>query len=462
VIEDPEHEEAFSLQSDFIRHSFIAVMEILGAFGDSLTFWQVLINLGQGLKRSQDTCQEIDDDDKRGMCHADRTIGREAKVQANNPGQRMRKVNISQVDVLFSNGIYPIEFLFYFKERPETGKIRRALRKLSSSFWPAFGEYKDGIVSFDRYVEDECYIEETVDRDFIIPETENERLDVFFQYTLPDPKRMFLIKATHFKNGTVLVPKMEHLAGDGYSYFYLLSALAALTRQTMLLSASSMKHLFFKPQHRRTILKDFSFQGTELKPLKQEGKFTIEYDEIPRQDVLAIIREFSDSMDIRISTNDVLTAMAVKKLEGVQKEFKGEIVELTIPIDVRRRLKEYGRRFFGNGIMLHKTGLRKEEVENLPPKEMALRIRKSMPFVSKQSYLDYLAHLEKLIEERKTEKLRPFDPASGCLVTNISRLPVDKLDFGTGAPALVFPLTVEKNAAAILADKKNFILRYAY
>ncbi|MCK5705861.1 MAG: hypothetical protein KAI29_32145, partial [Cyclobacteriaceae bacterium] len=61
----------------------------------------------------------------------------------------MKKVNISQVDALFSNMSYPIEFLFYFKEGFNTKKIRAALRKLSSIFWPMFGEYKNGIISFD-------------------------------------------------------------------------------------------------------------------------------------------------------------------------------------------------------------------------------------------------------------------------------------------------------------------------
>ena len=374
----------------------------------------------------------------------------------------MRKVNISQIDVLFSNGIYPIEFLFYFKDGFDTAKIRKALKKLSSLFWPMFGEYADGIIAFDEYHEDACYDEEAVNQDFIIPKTENERFDVYSQYALPDTKRLFLLKATHFNNGMILVPKMKHLAGDGYSYFYFLSALAALSQHALLPSTSSMMHFFFKPQHCRTILKNFSFQDIELKPLRPEGKFTILFDEIPRQDVHSMIREVSDSMDIRISTNDVLTAMAVKKLIGVKREFRGDIVELTIPIDVRRQVKEYGRRFFGNGIMLYKMDLKKEDVENLPPKKIALQIRKSMPSVSKQSYIDYLAQLEKLIQERNTEKLRPFDPASGCLVTNISRLPVDKLNFGTGTPELIFPLTIEKNAAAILAREENFVLRYAY
>jgi hypothetical protein len=85
-----------------------------------------------------------------------------------------------------------------------------------------------------------------------------------------------------------------------------------------------------------------------------------------------------------------------------------------------------------------------------------------MPAVSKQSYTDYLSQLGEILPEGEAEKRRPFDPASGCLVTNISRLPVDKLDFGTGPPDLIFPLTIEKNAAAVMAKDENFILRFAF
>ena len=374
----------------------------------------------------------------------------------------MIKVNISQVDALFANGIYPIEFLFYFKEGLNTKKIRNALKKLSSVFWPMFGEYKDGVISYEKYVEGDCYDKEVVNQEFAIPTTEKERLEVYSQYSLPDTKKLFQLKITQFENGMILVPKMKHLAGDGYSYFYFLSSLAVLSQHTLLPSKSSLMQIFTKPHHRRTALKNFSFKGIDLNPSQQNSQYTIAVDEISRRDVQSLIREVSESKNFQISTNDVLSAMAVKKLVGAQKEFEGEFVELTIPIDVRRQVKEYGRRFFGNGIMLNKMRLKKENIENLPTEEIAVQIRKSMPSVSKQSYVDYLTMLEEIISERKTEKFRPFDPASGFLVTNISRLPVDKLNFGTGPPDLIFPLTIEKNAAAVLAKDENFILRFAF
>ncbi len=374
----------------------------------------------------------------------------------------MKKVNISQVDALFANGSYPIEFLFYYKEVLDTQKIRNALKKLSTVFWPMFGEYRDGTITFEKYVEDEYYVEEVVPQEFIIPQTEKEKWDAYSRYSLPDANRLFILKVTQFKNGTTLVPKMYHLAGDGYSYFYFLSSLAALAQHTLLPAKSSLMQLFFKPHHHRTILKDFSFEGVEWKSDQQDTQYTMGMDEVSRKDVNLLIRKVSESKDFRISSNDVLSAMAVKKLSGTKKEFEDEFFELTIPIDVRRQVREYGRRFFGNGIMLHRMKLRKNDIDNLPAEEVAIQIRKSVPSVSKQSYTKYLSLLEEIISERKIEKFRPFDPASGYLVTNISRLPVDKLNFGTGPPDLIFPFTIEKNAAAVLAKDENFILRFAY
>ncbi len=45
-----------------------------------------------------------------------------------------------------------------------------------------------------------------------------------------DLKKLFYLKVIQYRNGTVLIPKMNHLAGDGYSYFFFLSALAKLSK----------------------------------------------------------------------------------------------------------------------------------------------------------------------------------------------------------------------------------------
>lgn len=374
----------------------------------------------------------------------------------------MKDIKISQVDALFAGGLYPIEFLLFFRERPDTEKIRNSLKKLAPVFWPIFGEFKNGRIYFREYDEKECYEEYVADREFPFPSTEKERMEVYSRHRLPDSKKLFQLRVTQFKNGTMLVPKLSHLGGDGYSYFYFLSSLAMLSQQTLLPSKSSLIKIFYRPHHRRTILKDFSAEGTEWEIPKQETSFTMEIAEVPRKDVNVSIRAVEESKDFRISTNDILCAMAVKKLAAGRKNIDDEFADLTIPIDVRRKVKEYGRRFFGNGIWLHKMRLKMEDIGGLSTEDLAVRIRKSMPSVSKHNYVDYQTRLEDTISKGEKGKIRPFDPANGFLVTNISRLPIDRLNFGTGPPDLIYPLTIEKNAAAILAREENFILRMAW
>jgi hypothetical protein len=374
----------------------------------------------------------------------------------------MKKIAISQVDTLFASGMYPVEFLFYYGEAFPTKRLRAALRRLSSAFWPMFGTYENGAIRAERYREEYYYDEETAGAEFDVSAVESQAVDADFRFRLPDSKRLFFLKVLRPNNGLVLIPKMSHIAGDGYSYFYFLSLLATLSRSARIPFKSRLTILSLKPHHRRTALKDFSFRDFEPAPATPDERYAIASEEILRKDVKSVIRDAASSGEPRISMNDVLTAVAVKQLAGRQPSRWGESVEVTVPIDVRPYVKEYGPKFFGNGIWLHPIKLRKDDIMNLPPKVLAIQIRTSMPLVSKETYTNYLVGLEDIIAGGEKEKLRPYNPERGCLVTNLSRLPSDKLDFGSGGPASVIPLTVEKNSTAILAKNENFLLRYGY
>jgi hypothetical protein len=125
-------------------------------------------------------------------------------------------------------------------------------------------------------------------------------------------------------------------------------------------------------------------------------------------------------------------------------------------------VKEYGRGFFGNGIMFHSLTFKKEKLENAAVREVAVEIRKSMPPLSRETYVDFLRSLEEMLSGGRRDEFKPYDPERGCLVTNLSRMPADKLDFGAGSPRSVVPLIAEKNSAGILAKGENYVLRLAY
>jgi len=182
---------------------------------------------------------------------------------------------------------------------------------------------------------------------------------------------------------------------------------------------------------------------------------------LPRYEIRQQIKEIQSQTGQAVSTNDLLCALILQKLvvkqAGSPPEFR-----LTIPIDVRRMVRVYGSRFFGNALQFQVVKFTTADLSDESTTDIARTIRKAMPQITLSSYRQYLADIERIIAERKYDRLRPFDPESGCLVTNLARLPVQQLDFGGGQPDLAVPLTVEQNSAAILSDADNYLLRLAY
>ncbi len=374
----------------------------------------------------------------------------------------MKKLNISQVDTIFANGSYPIEFLLYYKNKLKTKNIRSALKQLSTAFWPVFGKYENGVIQFEKYSEPDFFHEMQSEQEF---PRELPPKNIFERYGQLNPAKMnqlFFLTVIQHKNGTVLIPKMNHLAGDGYSYFYFLSALAAMCQSSYVPFKKYLVRALYKPQHQRTVLKQFQLKKIELTPVIIDQKLTIEFAEVPKPSVKHIIKEIASGLNQQVSTNDVLSAMIIKKSVEIQKAAFGDDFQLTIPIDVRRYVKAYGSKFFGNGLMFHQVAFKTEDIEQSTFQSLAIQIRKSMPTITTESYLKFLSGIEKLISEQRVDQLRPYHPEAGCLITNLSKLPTNKLNFGTGNPDLVFPLTIGKNSAVILADEANFILRIVY
>ena len=374
----------------------------------------------------------------------------------------MKRINISQVDTIFANGSYSIEFLIYYKNRLKTKNIRSALKILSTAFWPMFGEYHGGVIQFDRYSEGEHLNEISIDKNFDTNDSAEAVYEKYHRAIPQDLKKLFYLKIFQYNNGTVLIPKLKHLAGDGYSYFYFLSTLVAISRGIYIPFKKNIIRRLYKPHHKRTVLKNFQFNQTDLAPLRESGKLYIGIEEISKDAVYKIREDTAVNFNQKVSTNDILSAMVVKNLAAAQKDRFGENFQLTIPIDMRRQIKEYGAKFFGNGIMFNVTNFKTKDVEKLSIPEIAIKIRGSMPVVTKEIFIKFLEHLEAIIKEGHFDKLRPFDPNRGCLVTNLSKLPAHRLNFGTGDPDSIFTLTIEKNSAGILADKENFILRTVY
>jgi len=374
----------------------------------------------------------------------------------------MKRLKISQVDTVFVNGSYPIEMLFFYRNKIKTAAIIKALKYLSPQFWPLFAEYKAGLLYEDSYTE-EVFINEIICKEDFNPEADERQL--WQKYHTINPEKMsklFRLSILQFNNGTALIPKMNHLAGDGYSYFYFLSLLAAIARLSKKPLKKAVLRRLGAPHHQRTVLKDFHFNKTKIKSPLEHPDCTLINEAVSKKAVKNYIRKIKADFGETVSTNDILCAVTAKKTIENQRNDFGDQFTLSIPIDVRRNIKELGAKFFGNGIMFHTLNFNLAEHKEINIEETAVRLRRSMPEVNKDSYMNFLQDLEDKSRQSAVHNLMPYNPAEGCLVTNLSRMPVKKLNFGTGDPDYILLLTIGKNSAAVLADKNDYILRSAF
>jgi hypothetical protein len=373
----------------------------------------------------------------------------------------LRQINISQVSTFFANGSYPIKFLFFYPYKINTVKLRRAMKKISKQFWPAFGVYANGSITEKSYLESDSYDESFVDDLF---DTSLDHKSIYNSYGAliqEQIPRLFYLKVIHYNNGTVLIPKMNHLVGDGYSYFYLLTVLAAITNRIGIPLIPSIISSIFRPKINSKIRSDFHFTSKPYDTINFDDKLEVEVLEVEKAVIRNQANKVSEKSGLRISSNDILSAQIVKYIVE-NKECLSDDFQLMIPVDVRRGVPELGKRFFGNGLVMYNVPFNPENTNQMSIEEIAITIRKTFPIINLQNYESYLKKIEGWIKSGQLELLRPFDPDNECLVTNLSRMPISKLDFGSGPPILVEPLTRGRSGAAILADNDKFILRFSH
>jgi hypothetical protein len=370
----------------------------------------------------------------------------------------VKELKITQVSTFFANGSYPIEFLFFYPNRINTRKLRRALKKISKQFWPAFSVYANGSIIEKSYHESDCYDESTIDEIF---DTSLDHNIIYnnFRSIIPEKiPRLFYLKVIHYNNGTVIIPKLNHLVGDGYSYFYLLTVLAAITNRIGIPIIPTIIKSIFQPKIRSKIRNDFLFTAKPHDAIYFDDKLEYQVLELDKKEIRNQASILSEKSGFRISSNDILSAQVVKFIVENNTTLSDDF-RLMIPIDVRRGVPKLGKRFFGNGLIMYSIPFNPETTKQMSIEDIAITIRKTFPDVNLQNYESYLKKIEGWIESGQLELLRPYNPDTECLVTNLSRMPIKKLDFGTGPPTLVEPLTRGRSGAAVLAKDDKFVLK---
>jgi shikimate O-hydroxycinnamoyltransferase len=269
------------------------------------------------------------------------------------------------------------------------------------------------------------------------------------------------LRLTQTPRGSILGISMSHALVDGFSLFYTMTNWAACARGETL-SAPQLERRFGFIDDRAAV----ELAPTPEQLLEQCGLFWREprgaCERLPAQTRVALrgghldvlMDEAQRGVSERLSKNDVLTAW-LWRTYGRQwwSARPDEHVYITCPVDIRRKLDQPDKPLFACAICFATARATYNELLHAPLGELALRIQRSVADVFAGDVRARYAPLDAL---RRHHGLRGMNsvhlrhPRRGMLVTNMSRLPLHLLDFGSGAPADLKIYTEIDAMAAVL------------
>jgi hypothetical protein len=140
-----------------------------------------------------------------------------------------------------------------------------------------------------------------------------------------------------------------------------------------------------------------------------------------------------------LSENDVITASLWKEFLPRWIEGGGNpMTHVSCPVDFRRILKGMPKNYFGCAVCFASANLELNALQNASIGELALLVNQSVRKVNHEAVVRSLQTLERFRRQgglAAMEQVHLRHPAHGLIVTNLTRMPIRDLDFGTDAPA---------------------------
>jgi len=367
---------------------------------------------------------------------------------------------LSPIDYTFiGDSAYPIEFVFRFDGRLDPEKLKTSLARVLPDFAPVGSILKKtGAMTYAfETSNDAC--------PFTVVETEKDpSIDLPEAYDILDPvntipgEPLARIEVTLGRTQSVIGVSLSHSIVDGYSYFYFLAAWAAACRGES----------YRAPVHDRALLMPANLPEMDLseeairagsgwslgEARKAPKRESLRWERIhfSKDELMEDVRASSEKTGLRISINDVLVIRLWKRF-GVSWPAEDERRFLSLPIDFRRVHPEIDLRYFGNAVRGVVLEMSVSELESISISDAAARVNKAVRGIKADQALLSLSQLEALRRTQGADALKRLHvvhPSAGLLVTNLSRVPIQRLDFGLGAPLDYRILTPAPRAAAVL------------
>ncbi len=375
---------------------------------------------------------------------------------------KARSLALTPIDYVFTgSSAYPVGFVFHYRYRIDADRLRAALAQILPDFYSAG-----------------CRLEKTSPTEYALaqhaegPEFTTADLGARRAGEIPahacidsiqtrEGEPLCRIRLTETADGTALGISFSHVVADGFSCFYFLAELAKAFRREPL-SAPNLDRGWY--QARRFVL-DKRLSSAETIDLTGFARGAPRLD-IPQSavawqhihlgeaEIAGLVAEASAQTVCRLSRNDVLTAWLWKKyVPAWQGSEIPARASFCLPFDVRRFPHWVSPRHFGNGICLAGAHMNYERFIGASLGELAALVRATVDKVTEdyaRTAYDVFAAIRQREGLAAMGEFHVSDQQSGILVTNLSRVPLESVDFGAGAPFSFATVADAPRAAVVL------------
>jgi shikimate O-hydroxycinnamoyltransferase len=381
-----------------------------------------------------------------------------------------KKYPLSAIDHIFTGvGSYPIEFIFVYEKRIDEKKLKESLLVTVDSF-PMIASIlvRQGPNAYAFESTPEGLIFSVVNSSINFDENDKK-----YEYIDPVDTRegnpLTRIKLTHTPNGSVLGVSISHSLADGFSYFHFLSSWSRIFHQKQIFPPVHQRELLNSPENTgHSITKKTCWELTGL--FLDEKRIPIPKNDLKWETRIFTQRQIKDLLsgvqqeaDLRLSHNDLITSLLAKEyLEDWSIKGGEGRCYINCPVDFRRLLEGFPRTYFGNAVAMASYELSLEALKEIKLADLAGKIRKSIGKVNGQYVQLSISALTSLKEHqgRKIfEHVHVMHPRGGLLVTNLSRLPVQEIEFDAGPPVQYDILTQSVRGAVVLPAREGYEAR---
>lgn len=381
----------------------------------------------------------------------------------------LKEVPLSPVDHIFTGeGAYPIQLLFAFPGRVDKARLKDAFVKTLENFFPLSSE----LVEKDNrywlsYTKDHFQFETGILEKPLDLDNPSAIPPLFLPVETFPGEVLTKVKCWWGPEHTYLAVSFAHCAVDGYSFFYFLAAWSAAFHGAPIPTADHDRTILI-PQERsgkvtpQSIWESFNMVwNKDPRPPIRSQKLCWKVLPYPRVRLAELKTEGRETATQTLTDNDYLVADLSRSIlnEGDGPRYVG------CAFDFRRVHPKLSKFYFGNAIRAAAFDTTAADLREKSLGAIAMKTRQAVSSITPEAVQRSLVELETLREQEGVQvfqRMTVADTHRGLLVTNLSRVPLDSIDFGTGRSFAIRSATPTPRAAIVLASGEGLAVVYNY